>query len=173
VQDITEAATVNRATFYDHYTDKYSLLEAMVAGQFHEFLDARQIRYDGGCPSAVGVIIRATCDFFSQIHGGGACARQTAFEPLMDAAIVTAIRHLLLEGMKRAEPASPLSPEIVAAAVSAAIGSGVKQWYSMPDRPLAEAFVPRLLELILPMLLGELTVVAAGNSHGRSRGQEK
>ena len=41
VQDITEAATVNRATFYDHYTDKFALLEALVAGGFHEFLDQR------------------------------------------------------------------------------------------------------------------------------------
>ena len=32
VQDITDAATVNRATFYDHYTDKYALLDALVAG---------------------------------------------------------------------------------------------------------------------------------------------
>src|ERR1700761_7239455 len=61
VQDITEAATVNRATFYDHYTDKYALLEAMVAGSFHELLAARQVYYDGGCPSAVGAIILATC----------------------------------------------------------------------------------------------------------------
>ena len=38
VQDITEAATVNRATFYDHYTDKYALLDALVAGGFHELL---------------------------------------------------------------------------------------------------------------------------------------
>src|SRR5277367_1824799 len=73
VQDITEAATVNRATFYDHYTDKYALLEAMVAGGFHELLYARQVHYDGGCPSAVSAIIQTTCDFFTQIHGGGAC----------------------------------------------------------------------------------------------------
>ena len=33
-QDITEVATVNRATFYDHYTDKFALLDAMVAGGF-------------------------------------------------------------------------------------------------------------------------------------------
>jgi AcrR family transcriptional regulator len=32
VQDIAEAATVNRATFYDHYTDKFALLEALIAG---------------------------------------------------------------------------------------------------------------------------------------------
>jgi AcrR family transcriptional regulator len=166
VQDITDAATVNRATFYDHYTDKYALMEAMIAGSFHELLAERQVRYDAGCPSAVAAIIQTTCDFFTQIHGGGACARQTAFEPLKDAAIASAIRHLLLEGMKQVESPLPLSPEVVAAAASAAICGGVKQWYSMPDRPPAEAIVPQLLELILPMLQPgqqeELRVAAAG-----------
>jgi AcrR family transcriptional regulator len=165
VQDITEAATVNRATFYDHYTDKYALLEAMIAGGFHELLAERQVQYDGGCPSAVGAIIQATCDFFTQLHGGGARARQTAFEPLQDAAIVAAIRRLLLEGIKRTEPPLPLSPEIVAAAASAAICGGVKQWYSTPGRPPAETIVPQLLELILPMLQAESRVAAVGHPH--------
>src|SRR5277367_5245509 len=73
VQDITDAATVNRATFYDHYTDKFGLLEAMVAGGFHEFLDERNLRYETGCPGALGAIIRATCDFLTQVHAGGQC----------------------------------------------------------------------------------------------------
>jgi AcrR family transcriptional regulator len=34
VQDITDEATVNRATFYDHYTDKFDLLDNMVRGDF-------------------------------------------------------------------------------------------------------------------------------------------
>src|SRR5271166_4391585 len=76
VQDITELATVNRATFYDHYTDKFALLEAMVAGGFHEFLDERQVRYDAGCPAAVGAIIQATCDFLTQAHSSGGCEHQ-------------------------------------------------------------------------------------------------
>jgi AcrR family transcriptional regulator len=142
VQDITEAATVNRATFYDHYTDKFALLEALVAGGFHELLGARQVRYDAGCPAAVGAIIQAACD----------CDRQTAFEPLMDAAIVAAIRRLLMDGMQRAGQANALPPEMVATSVSWAICGGVKQWFSMPERPPAEAFVPQLLGLILPML---------------------
>src|SRR5271168_2167496 len=77
VQDITEMATVNRATFYDHYTDRFALLEALVAGGFHEFLDERRVRYEAGCPAAVGGIIQATCDFLIQVHSQGACDRQT------------------------------------------------------------------------------------------------
>jgi AcrR family transcriptional regulator len=152
VQDITEAATVNRATFYDHYTDKFGLLEAMVAGGFHEFLDDRKLRYETGCPAALSAIIQATCDFLVQAHAGGNCARQTAFEPLMDAAIVAAIRRLLIDGLKRAEHPSGVPPELIAAAASAAICGGVKQWLSMPDRPSSRAFVAQLLGLVLPML---------------------
>jgi AcrR family transcriptional regulator len=152
VQDITEAATVNRATFYDHYTDKFALLDAMVAGGFHEFLDERQIRYDPGSPSAVGDIVLAACDFLAQVHSGGTCDRQTAFEPLVDAAIVAALRRLLIEGIQRKEHPLALPPEMVAAAASWAICGGVKQWLSVPDRPPAAAIVPQLLELLLPML---------------------
>ncbi len=157
VQDITDAATVNRATFYDHYTDKYALLDAMIAGGFHELLFERQLRYETGCPGALAAIIRATCDFLTQAHSEGDCERQTAFEPLMDAAIVAAIRRLLLEGLERKPrlaPEEPLAPEpgLVASAASWAIAGGVKQWLSRPDRPLVETFVPQLLQLVLPIL---------------------
>jgi AcrR family transcriptional regulator len=68
VQDITEAATVNRATFYDHYTDKYALLEALVAGGFHSLLHERNVCYDGTCPSAATALILATCDYLTETH---------------------------------------------------------------------------------------------------------
>jgi hypothetical protein len=41
---------------------------------------------------------------------------------------------------------------MVATSVSWAICGGVKQWFSTPERPPAEVFVPQLLGLILPML---------------------
>ena len=169
VQDITEAATVNRATFYDHYTDKFALLEALVAGGFHEFLDQRGVRYDAGCPAAVGAIIHATCDYGEQVHSGGACDRQTAFEPLMGAAMVTAIKRLLMDGMQRAQHPLSLPAELVAATASAAICGGVKQWLATPDRVSASVVVAQLQELVLPMLdssfRAESAVAVAANPH--------
>jgi AcrR family transcriptional regulator len=169
VQDITEAATVNRATFYDHYTDKFALMEAMVAGGFHEFLFERQVRYQAGCPAALGAIIQATCDFLTQVHSRGACERQTAFEPLMDSALVKAIRGLLMEGLQHAELRLSSSPELIAAAASSAICGGAKQWFSMPERPPVTALVAQLQELILPMLemdsRAESPVAAAAHPH--------
>src|ERR1700752_1154789 len=73
VQDITEAATVNRATFYDHYTDKYALLEAMIAGGFHRLLAGRKVRYDGSCPSAPTALILAACDYLALTPSGDCC----------------------------------------------------------------------------------------------------
>jgi AcrR family transcriptional regulator len=167
VQDITEAATLNRATFYDHYNDKFALLEAMVAGGFHEFLDARQLRYHAGCPSALEAIVLATCDFLSQAHARGECHRQTSFEPLMDAAITKAVRRLLLEGLQRAEHPLLACPELVAAAASAAICGAVKHWFSLPDSPPAQVVAAKIVELILPML-GEESPVPVAASHPES-----
>ncbi|MGC2401584.1 MAG: TetR/AcrR family transcriptional regulator [Acidobacteriaceae bacterium] len=159
VQDIAELATVNRATFYDHYTDKYALLEALVGSGFHQFLAQRQVSYSAGCPGAVSAIILATCDFLTQAHSTGSCDHQTAFEPLMDAAITKAIRRILLAGMGDVESLPPTAV-LVAATVSASICAGVKQWLAMPDRPPSEALVVQLQPLVMPMLDGGLSAPA-------------
>jgi AcrR family transcriptional regulator len=161
VQDITEAATVNRATFYDHYNDKFALLEALVAGGFHELLDARHLRYEAGCPSALQAIVLATCDFLAQAHARGECDRQTSFEPLTDAAITKAIRRLLVEGLQKAKHPLSACPELVAAAASAAICGAVKHWFSLPGRPAAKVVAPQIVELILPMLREESPIPVA------------
>lgn len=99
VQDIASVATVNRATFYDHYTDKFALLEALVAGSFHQLLRERDVTFDGTCPQAIGVIILAACDYLTTADAGSLCDRQSAFQPLMDAAMAAAIRRILLQGL--------------------------------------------------------------------------
>ena len=52
VQDIAEAATINRATFYDHYTDKFALLECTVASRFMELLAERGVTFNNSCTAA-------------------------------------------------------------------------------------------------------------------------
>lgn len=153
VQDITETATVNRATFYDHYTDKYALLEAMVAGGFHMLLHERSVRYDGTCPSAASAIILAVCDYLTGTHGNStACQRQSAFEPLVEAAITAAIRRVLMQGMPKDGLITGLPPVMIATTASWAIYGAVKEWFSTPGRPSAEEIVPVILQLVLPIL---------------------
>ncbi len=153
VQDITEEATVNRATFYDHYADKFALLDSLIAGGFHQLVHERQVEFNGSCPAAAATIIRATCDYLQQIHEqapdhAGPCS----FEALLDSAMTAAIGRVLLAGMKN-YPAEPfVSPEMRAAATSWALYGAVKAWVSMPERPSSEAIVPEILALVMPIL---------------------
>jgi AcrR family transcriptional regulator len=153
VHDITEAATINRATFYDHYNDKFALLEATVAGGFHMLLHERKVHFDGSCPSAASAIILAACDYLTQSHSNtSACTRQTAFEPLIDAAITNAIRHVLAAGMPSRKDHPTVPPEMISMAASWAIYGAVKQWFNTPNHPPAEEVVPAILQLVMPIL---------------------
>lgn len=156
---------MNRATFYDHYTDKFALLEAMVAGGFHALLHERKISYDGTCPGAARAIILAVCDYLTQCDPASRAIyqHQGAFEPLIDAAVVHAIRRVLFEGMEGAEktpPAGGLPPEVVATSASWAIYGAAKAWSALPDRPPAEEIAPFVLQLITPMLQPAATASA-------------
>jgi AcrR family transcriptional regulator len=152
VQDIAESATVNRATFYDHYTDKYALLEAMVAAGFHRLLSERNVSYDGSCPTAASGVILATCDYLAQNCGDEEDRRrQGAFEPLIDAAMIAAIRRVVAGGLA-ARPSAAGLDEIAATTVAWAICGAAKQWLRTADRPSAEKIVPVVLKLVIPIL---------------------
>ena len=154
VQDITKAATVNRATFYDHYTDKFALFDAMIATNFHNFLEERNISFDGSCSSALAAMILAVCDYLKQSHSNPNCARQTSFTPLMDAAITLAIRRILLDGLTKYGEKLSVPPEIVASTVSGAIFGAAKEWAYGTNRQPAEEVVPALVRLVLPLVEG-------------------
>src|SRR5271156_3464929 len=57
VQDITERSTLNRATFYDHFTDKFALLEAMIGERFSTMIDLRVTGNAGGCEASLRQLI--------------------------------------------------------------------------------------------------------------------
>src|ERR1700680_3670360 len=68
IQDITEIATLNRATFYAHYPDKFALLEQLIRVSFLELLDCRKVRFDGSCATAFHPTILAVCDYLAELQ---------------------------------------------------------------------------------------------------------
>src|SRR5271155_5038917 len=98
VQDIAEAATLNRATFYDHYPDKFALLECMVTGRFYELLAARGVVFDAGCSSALRGIILGVCDYLAATPRLK-FERQRQMEPHLESSVIAVVRRLLLDGL--------------------------------------------------------------------------
>jgi AcrR family transcriptional regulator len=149
VQDIAEAATVNRATFYDHYTDKFALLECMVGTRFGELLAARGVRFDGGCSSALRGMVQGVCDYLAAAPG--MCERQLQMEPHMEAAVIAVVRGMLLKGLRLHPPAEGVSPEMLAATLSWAIYGAAKEWLRTPGRCSAEDVVEQVMGLVGPV----------------------
>jgi len=150
VQDITDAATVNRATFYAHYTDKFALLECMVGGRFQALLAARNVVFDGTCFSAINGIILGVCDYLAQTLAAPEPTRR--LEPHLESAIIAVVRRMLQPGMARhASPTGP-SPAMLASAASWAIFGAAREWVYTPNRPPSEEIAPIILTLIAPIL---------------------
>jgi len=150
VQDITEAATLNRATFYDHYGDKFALLECMVAARFQELLARRGVQFDGTCASALRTLVLGVCDYLAGTPGL-ACERQRQMEPHLESAVIGVVRHMILQGLKQHPPVHGVSPEMIATTVTWAIYGAAKEWVRTPNRCRSEEIVETVVTLVAPI----------------------
>jgi AcrR family transcriptional regulator len=124
VQDIAERSTLNRATFYDHFPDKFALLEAMTGAGVKELITVRMGGNEGTSEAGLRQLILAACDFLAQVSSG--CQKhQRQFEPMVESQVKTTIREFLLEDLRNREVNSP---ELKATMVSWAITGAAMQW---------------------------------------------
>jgi AcrR family transcriptional regulator len=157
VQDIAEEATINRATFYDHYPDKFALLECTVGTRFNELLAERGVTFNGSCTAALKAFIIGVCDFIasSQLP---CCERPGQLEPHMESAIIAVVRQMLLDGLEKHPSKQPISPQMIATTASWAIYGAAREWAQTPNRPPSVDIVETILTLVSPVLaLAETT----------------
>ncbi len=152
VQDIADAATVNRATFYDHYPDKFALLQCMVATRFNELLAARGVKFDGTCSSAIRAIVLGVCDFLAGTPSAGCGGERRIEGPHLESAVIAVVRHMILEGLKKHPSGGRLTPEMIATTASWAIYGGAKEWLQTRNREPSEEAADAILGLVSPML---------------------
>src|ERR1700730_750955 len=162
VQDITEAATLNRATFYAHYPDKFALLGGLIRLTFLQLLTQRNVHFDGTCSTAFHPIILALCDYLLEVQKSRS-SDQLQFEPFVEATVIDQIRLMLLEGFRKHPQDRRIPQEMIAAAASWTIYGAVKQWVNTPDRAPAEDFVSVAIELVQPVLSAGLDPVPVPN----------
>jgi len=150
VQDIAEAATVNRATFYDHYADKYALLECMVGRRFGALLEQRGVHFDGGCGSALRGIVLGVCDYLAAMPKP-ACELQTHMEPHMEAAVIAVVRRMIMAGTVRHPPTAGVPAPILASTLSWAIFGAAKEWSRTERRCPSEEMAEQVMGILAPV----------------------
>jgi AcrR family transcriptional regulator len=149
VGDIAEASTLNRATFYDHYSDKSELLQNLVACQFRELIVERQIRFEG-CEGAVKNVAMGVCYYLSEMTNLGSEGQRQADMPI-ETAIVSVVRGMILEGLGHhlLRPGAPV--ELTAATIAWAIYGAAREWVRTPNRQPVPEVAETIERMITPM----------------------
>jgi AcrR family transcriptional regulator len=145
VQDVTDKAQINRATFYDHFFDKYELLDYWISQVFRQEIDKRMLNACHYTPENLRNLILAVCEFLSNMHGECAQPHQQ-FESLAEGTIKKIIFDLLSHWLE--ETNSRISTEIPATVATWAIYGLASLYSHSKKRPTLENFVDEALPLV-------------------------
>ncbi len=161
IQDIAEAATLNRATFYDHYPDKFALLECMVGSRFGELLAIRDVHVEE-CSGGLRAIALGVCDYLAEAPWSG-----KSHEASVQMAIVGVIRTMMLAGLNDAVLSPPVSKEVVASAGAWAVYGAANAWIHDPERCSAEAMAAVIDRLVTPILAAAMDLHQSNGAASR------
>jgi AcrR family transcriptional regulator len=145
VQDVTDKAKINRATFYAHFQDKYALLDYSVSQMFRSEIEKRTLDACHYSPDNLRNLILAVCEFLSRLHSDCAQPHQQ-FESLVEAQIKKQIFDLLSFWLKKSK--IKISTEIPVTVATWAIYGLASHYSHMKKRPALDKFVDEALPLV-------------------------
>jgi AcrR family transcriptional regulator len=149
VQEITDEATLNRATFYLHYPDKNALLQAMTGVRFRDLIERRSITF-ADCNGALRAIALGVCDYLAETTG---CPSQLARVPL-EGSIIPVVEDMFKEGLARHGMAPGVDAALLATTAAWAVFGAARRWFQTPDRIPAEKMAARIETMVSPVLFG-------------------
>jgi AcrR family transcriptional regulator len=145
VQDITERAGVNRATFYAHFTDKYALLDHCVQQGFAQEVDKRMLNACHLTLENLRSLIVAVCEF-TRVMNGHCKPMQSQFESLVETQVKDVMHKLLLKWLEQVP--LKVAPETAATAASWAIYGLALQWTKARQPAPVEQYAAEVLPLV-------------------------
>lgn len=149
IQEITQKAEVNRATFYAHYPDKFALLEASVHQVFLQELEKRTLNACHYSQQNLQALIVTVCQFIAQANKNCVGA-DSQYETLIEKQVRSQIQELLTVWLKQNE--TTVDPHMSATVTSWAIYGLALQWSAGKNPEPAETYAAQILPLILPNL---------------------
>ena len=154
VQDIADRAMINRATFYDHFVDKYALLEYSIRELFKETLRDKIPENFTFSVENLHLLMLSACEYLSGLREH-CLPKDQQILPLVQTQITTAINEILVTWINDVQAGDPLDPmlrQTTAAVTSWAIYGAAYYWSQQSDQKSPEAFVLQSLPLITASL---------------------
>ena len=158
VQDIAERSTLNRATFYAHFEDKYDLLDSIMREGVEQALADAVSDTAAVSAATLNTLCRTVFGYFAQLQDH--CRPQLKqFDPLLEKAVQDILQGFVQRWLQRA-PAAALPTgarvETVAAMISWTIFGVGSQWSrGLPTQSadeLAAQVVAVLTEGVAPLV---------------------
>ncbi|HSJ89235.1 MAG TPA: TetR/AcrR family transcriptional regulator [Anaerolineales bacterium] len=153
VQDITERAGVNRATFYAHFPDKYALLDYSIRQGFRQELEKRMLNVCTFSIDNLRAMIIAVCEYISTASAHCNPPSQQ-FESVMETQVKMQIQELIQKWIENW--GTTIDPKIAATAASWAIYGLADQWSH--DKNKKRPSVEEFSEQVLPLIAGNLSL---------------
>src|SRR5262245_39593854 len=154
IQDITRRATVNRATFYAHFPDKYALLDDIIREGFGQTLQGRLGSQAQATTEQLRRLFLAVTEHLTAIQTQ--CERSyQMFESLVEAQIKAQLREQMSSWLNQ-QPATRALPsrrrELAATLTSCSLYGAALEWRKRAGTQSADAFADEVLPLIAAMI---------------------
>jgi AcrR family transcriptional regulator len=136
VQDIAGRATVNRATFYAHFTDKFALLDAMIREDFASHLSEGNPL---GTTQTRGLLLAVGKNTFAFVGLHRRCKIDRDFEPQMQRSMEAELTDFL----------TPRFGHCTAMLIASALVGAAMSWrHQSPNAPF-ESIVANIVEILV------------------------
>ncbi len=127
VQDIAERATVNRATFYAHFADKYDLLDSLMREGFQDRLVNRFPVTSAVTLPNLRLLIDIVFEYLGEAPDDCSRPSHQQLLPLFQTAVQQTLYDFILRWLGQAGTSRPASLETTALVMSWAIfGAGIE-----------------------------------------------
>lgn len=156
ISDITKHATINRATFYAHFPDKYALLETMLSDTFLQFVINKVDNHINLTEEMIYELVMALCEYHDSSM---TCIKKyNSVSAIMEENVKTQLEQFILKLITQEHAHADQNTLTTAATmISWAIYGAAYRWKQSNQRETPTT----LAESVVPIVMGGLNILHA------------
>jgi AcrR family transcriptional regulator len=163
VQDVAERATVNRATFYAHFEDKYALMDHFIRDGFQQALTGKLPASFPFTLDNLHLLTRTVLEHLAQFRGRCKATDKQQFELPPEATVQDELHKFILNWLKQVPPPDyqcQVTLDTTAMVMSWAIFGVGLQWSNGPKTISADQMARQIVAVLTRGLSEGITMPA-------------